>query len=222
MPHPLALIIGVGPGIGLAVARRFAREGFAIGLVAQRTEHLAEFKASVERAGAPKVYALAADLADAGALRQAFDLLQAEQKDAPEVLVYNASLGPSAPASQLLPENLIREFQVNVLAALESAQMVIPGMCAAGRGTLLFTGGGLALAPQATQASLSIGKAALRSLALCLAEELEPRGIHVATVTVAGFVQPHTPFNPDAIAEHYWALHQEEQGAWRREVLLKP
>jgi NAD(P)-dependent dehydrogenase (short-subunit alcohol dehydrogenase family) len=222
MAHPLALVIGVGPGIGLAVARRFAREGYAVALVAQSTECLAEFYAAVERAGAPAVYALAADVADAEALRRAFDRIREEHKDAPEVLVYNASMGPSAPASQLPPEDLVREFRVNVLAALESAQMALPAMRTAGRGTLLFTGGGLALAPQATQAGLSIGKAGLRSLALCLAEELAPENIHVATVTVAGFVQSQTAFSPEAIAEHFWALHTEPRIHWRHEVVAKP
>jgi len=222
MPHPLALVIGVGPGIGLAVARRFAREGFALGLVVQSSEHLAEFRAAVHQAGAPEVYALAADAADADALKRAFDQVKAEHGGAPEVLVYNTSKGPSAPASQLRPQDLMGEFRVDVLAALECAQMAIPAMRAAGRGTLLFTGGGIALAPQASQAGLSIGKAGLRSLALCLAEELEPEGIHAATVTVAGFVQPQTPFNPDAIAQHFWDLHAEPREAWRREVLVKP
>jgi len=222
MAHPLALIIGVGPGIGLAVARRFAREGFAVGMVARREESLADFKASVLQAGAPKAYALAANVADATALKRAFDQALARHEGMPQVLVYNASLGHPTPASRLRPEDLIQEFRVNVLAALESAQLVIPAMRAAGSGTILFTGGGLALEPHAEQSGLSIGKAGLRSLALCLAEELAPEGIHVATVTVAGFVQPGTPFSPDAIAEKFWELHREPREGWQREVLLRP
>ncbi len=184
MPHPLALVIGVGPGIGLAVARRFAQGGFRVALVAQQEERLEAFKAAV---GGTEVHAFAADVRDAQALGRALDRVR-EAAGEPHVLIYNASLGPAAPASQLPSEDLAEAFRVNVLGALESARRVIPALRAAGKGSLLFTGGGLALAPQAREASLSIGKAGLRALALCLAEELEPEGIHVATVTVAGFV----------------------------------
>ena len=92
----------------------------------------------------------------------------------------------------------------------------------AGQGTLLFTGGGLALKPQADLASGSMGKAALRQLALCLAEELAPEGLHAALVTVAGFVQRDTPFNPDLIADCFWELHREPRESWRSEVVLRP
>ncbi|HWQ10255.1 MAG TPA: hypothetical protein VN436_14140, partial [Holophaga sp.] len=62
----------------------------------------------------------------------------------------------------------------------------------------------------------------LRQLALCLAEELAPAGIHAATVTVAGFIQPGTAFNPEAIAEHFWALYAEPREGWRGEVVVRP
>lgn len=221
MPQPLALVIGAGPGIGLAVARRFAREGFAVGLVAQRETQLEEFKAALAQAGAPRAYAQAADAADAPALRAALETMIATHGSAPQVLVYNASRGAAAPPSALTPEALQEDFQVNVAAALACVQLALPPMIAAGQGTILLTGGGLAITPQASQASLSIGKAALRSLALCLAEELAPQGIHVATLTIAGFVQPHTPFNPDTIAEHFWETHAEPRGEWRGEVVVR-
>ena len=67
-----------------------------------------------------------------------------------------------------------------------------------------------------------MGKAALRQLALCLSEELAPAGLHAAIVTVSGFVQRDTPFNPERIAECFWQLHAEPQDRWRDEVVLKP
>ena len=91
-------------------------------------------------------------------------------------------------------------------------------MRTAGHGTILLTGGGLAHEPRAGATALSIGKAALRSLSYCLAEELTPVGIHVATVTVSGRVAPGTHFDPDRIADEYWRLHTEPPGGWTTEV----
>lgn len=221
MPTPLALVVGVGPGIGLAVARRFAREGFRIALVARQAGDLETFRAPLLAAGAPDVLALAGDVAEAPTLRRVFEHLRAEGLE-PEVLIYNASLGHPAPPSRLSPGDLLRQLQANVVAALECAQAVLPAMRAAGRGTLLFTGGGLALAPKAGEAGLSIGKAGLRTLALTLAEELAPEGLHAATVTVAGFVRPDTPFNAETISETFWELHAEPRARWRHEVVLTP
>jgi len=98
---------------------------------------------------------------------------------------------------------------------------VLDGMMEAGHGTILLTGGGLALAPLADLASLSIGKAAVRSLAFSLAEELEPAGIHVATVTICGFVQEGTHFSPDRIAAEFWRLHQQSPGQFETEIAYR-
>lgn len=221
MPLPLALVIGAGPGIGLAVGCRFAREGFAVGLVIREEAHRAAFEAALAQAGAPARHLQVADVADSSALKAALQRIVADHGGAPQVMVYNASRGAAIPASKLAPETLQQDFRVNALAALECVQWALPAMRASGSGTILFTGGGLALAPQADQPSLSIGKAALRSLALCLAEELAPQGIHVATLTIAGFIQPHTPFNADALAEVFWEVHGEAKACWRREVVMK-
>ncbi len=221
MPLPLALVIGAGPGIGLAVGRRFAREGFAVGLVIQQEAHRPPFEAALAQAGAPEWHIQVADAVDPNALKAALQRVTADHGGSPQVLVYNASQGAATPASALAPEALQHDFRVNVAAALESIQWALPAMRASRSGTILLTGGGLALSPQADQPSLSIGKAGLRTLALCLAEELTPAGIHVATLTIAGFVQPHTPFNADAIAEVFWEVHAEGRGEWRREVVLK-
>ena len=67
--------------------------------------------------------------------------------------------------------------------------------------------------------SLSLGKAGIRALTQLLARAYEPRGVHVATVTVGGTVAPGTAYDPDDIADHYWRLHTQSAGAWEREVV---
>jgi NAD(P)-dependent dehydrogenase (short-subunit alcohol dehydrogenase family) len=74
--------------------------------------------------------------------------------------------------------------------------------------------------PSAHATALSIGKAALRSLNFCLAEELEPHGIHVATVTIMGYIQSGTQFDPDCIAETYWQLYMQPTDQWEREHIV--
>lgn len=216
---PVCVVVGVGPGIGLSVARRFARGGFALGLVSRSAEAGRGFAAALAATGARAV-AVAADAGDAVALRGALERLRADLGE-PSVLVYNASSSHRAAPSALKPPDLEADFRVSVTGALVAVQQVLPAMRSAGRGTVLLTGGGLALAPSVGEASLSVGKASLRSLALSLAAELEPAGIHVATITVAGFVEPGTRFDPDRIAEEYWRLHGQERGRWEREVVFR-
>jgi NAD(P)-dependent dehydrogenase (short-subunit alcohol dehydrogenase family) len=213
---PLAVILGVGPLIGLAVSCRFAREGFRVVMVGLDGAFL-----EVQRQELPGSAAHVCDLGDPEAVERLFQRIAAEHGDA-QVLVYNASAGARCTASALDPAQLEKDLRVNVSAPLVAARAVLPAMRRAGRGTILFTGGGLALKPQAELASGSVGKAAIRQLALCLHEELKPEGIHVATVTVAGFVQKGSAFNPDLIAETYWQLHAEPRDRWRSEVMLTP
>ena len=115
---------------------------------------------------------------------------------------------------------MLADFRVSAGLALAAAQWALPAMRAQGRGSLLFTGGGLALEPKPGLASASLGKAALRSLALSLGEELAPAGIHAATLTICGFVQPGAALSPDRVAEALWELHAQPPGAWEKEQVL--
>lgn len=202
----------MGPGVSLAVARRFGREGYAIATVARNERPLLEpgFTARAYRA----------DAGDEQSLRQCLRSIRSEMGDA-EVLVYNASAGTPGSPTSLDRDALVRDFDVNVVGAVVAAQECAPAMIKAGRGTILISGGGLALDPMAETASLSLGKAAIRSLAFSLAKELEPAGIHVATVTICGFVQEGTRFAPCLIADEYWRLHAQPQAEWQREVIYK-
>ena len=90
-----------------------------------------------------------------------------------------------------------------------------------GEGTILFTGGGLALQPYPDFASLAIGKAGIRSLTFSLAQEVADDGIHVGTVTICGFIRAGTKFDPDTIAESYWELHSEDRRSWSHERTIR-
>lgn len=211
------VIVGAGPGIGLSVARRFAREGFQIALVARRAEALHGYAEEL-RADGDTARAYPADLADLASLPDLFVRIGAELSP-PDVLVYNASAVTLGLPSHLTPEQLLGDLTVSVVGALACVREVLPAMRERGEGTIMLTGGGFALNTYAPMASLGIGKAALRSLALNLGAELEPQGIHAATVTILGEVREGSLFDSERIAEAYWQLHAQPRGGWSRELL---
>jgi short-subunit dehydrogenase len=202
---PVCAIIGAGAGMGRAIARRFAREGYRLALFARSG---AAAEAEAMRAEGFTADAAALDAGDANAVTLALAAAGPVR-----VLIYNAAAVTQARPLALSPTRLQADFAVSVVGALAAAQVVAPGMAEAGGGSILLTGGGFALRPMAALASLGVGKAALRNLAFSLAEELGPMGIRVGTVTILGMVAPGGPFDPDAIAEAYWALHADRQGA---------
>lgn len=219
MSNKTCVIVGMGRGVSMGVARRFGREGFQLSLIARRQDALDMFVSELAENNIV-AHGFAADASDSAALVAAFDQIKANMGDV-DVLVYNAAVIRQEKPASLDPEDLIADFQVNVGSALLSAQYVIPDMKKRGSGTILFTGGGLAINPNPDWSSLAIGKAGLRSLAYSLGAELESYGIQVATVTIAGYVQPGTYFDPDKIAEAYWTLHNQAEGKRQREIIYK-
>lgn len=212
-------VIGAGPGIGLAVARRFGREGMKVALLSRRGGEMARAAEELVAQGLEaRGYAC-----DAERAHDITDALAAVAHDLGPItcLVYNAAvIKPGGPLEVGL-EQLVRHFRVDVGGALVAAQRVVPHMKATGRGTLLFTGGGLALEPWPQMTALSVGKAGMRSLALALHKELKPAGIHVATVTIDGLVDKGGKLDPDAIAGAYWELHRQPPGAFEAERVLR-
>jgi NAD(P)-dependent dehydrogenase (short-subunit alcohol dehydrogenase family) len=208
-------VVGMGPGVSMGVAQKFASEGYKIAMIARSVDKLSDYAGQFQPGSA---IGYPADAADPASLESAFNQIRAEM-GAPSVLVYNAAVINQGPPTEIDPEQLVADFRVNVAGALAAAQQVIPAMRQAGRGTILLTGGGLALNPYPDYCSLAVGKAGLRNLAFSLHDYLKPSGIHVATVTIAGFVQPGTPFAPDRIAETYWQLHTQPEGSWDPEIV---
>jgi short-subunit dehydrogenase len=212
-------IVGMGPGLSAAVARRFAREGYAVGAVARSADKLEQQLAAL-RSVSVTVAGATAEAGDIGSLRKALAGLQAELGDA-NVLVYNAAGMTYRPLADVSAEQFAADVAVSVVGAFTAAQQVLPAMRAKRSGTVLLTGGGFAFEPMPVMASLGVGKAAIRNLAFSLHADLKDSGVHAATVTICGTVAPGTAFDPDRIADAYWKLHAQPAGAFERELQFR-
>jgi NAD(P)-dependent dehydrogenase (short-subunit alcohol dehydrogenase family) len=208
------VVIGVGPGIGLSVARRFGRGGMPVAAIA-RTRGTVDATVDAVRKDGGEAVGLIADSTDEEALRAALDAAE-ERFGVPDVLVYNAALVRRDRLGELSAAQLLGTLAVNVVGAVTAAAHAGRKMAAAGRGTMIITSGMPELRPESF--SLSLGKAGVRAVATLLDEELGPAGVHVAAVTVYGGVEPGTAFDPDEIAEAYWQLHLEPKEAWTPDV----
>lgn len=202
----LFTIVGMGDGMGLAITRRFAREGFAIAMIARNPDKLQAFKTTLQAEGY-EAHAFVADAGEEAALQSAFAAIQTQLGDS-DVLVYNAATPKMASILNETTDTLAIDFKINVAGALTATKAVLPAMQTKGQGTIIFTGGGFALYPSPDFGSLSLGKAGIRSLAKMLAEALKADGIRVSTITICGIVNPEDDkYNPDQIAEAYWKFH---------------
>ena len=227
-----AAVLGVGPGLGAAVARRFAREGFSVALMARREESVAVAREEIEEAGGAALF-VATDATDSASVAAAFGEVRDNLGD-PEVFVYNAGAFQMGGILEVSPEKFDECFKANCAGAFYAAQQVLPAMVDAGRGTVLLTGATAALRGGARFSALAVGKFGLRALAGSMAREFGPQGVHVAHVVVDGQIdtprvremspgrEDHTMLSPDAIAEAYWQLHSQDRTAWTLELDLRP
>ncbi|MGZ4638641.1 MAG: SDR family NAD(P)-dependent oxidoreductase [Actinomycetes bacterium] len=214
------VIVAAGPGLGLAVARRFAREGATIGLVARSRVRLAELAEGL-RADGTTVAVAEADVADPVSLRGALAALRELLGDT-TVLVFNASEWVEGTPTGVGYDEFLHGLRVGVGAALLSVQEAAPAMRAAGRGTILLTGSVAAEKPSVAAATVGVAKAGLRNLALSLHRELEPEGVQALTVTIRGVLQGPSALAVDEIADHYWRLHTQPRGSWSAVVSHPP
>ncbi len=227
-----AAILGVGPGLGAAVARRFAREGFAVALMARREQSVAGVQEEIEGAGG-RALPVSADATDPASVAAAFDEVRSNL-GAPEIFAYNAGAFQMGGILDLSPEKFDECFKANCAGAFYAAQQVLPAMVEAGRGTVLLTGATASLRGGARFSALAVGKFGLRALAQSMAREFGPQGVHVAHAVVDGQIdtprlremspdrEDHTMLSPDAIAETYWQLHSQHRTAWTLELDLRP
>jgi NAD(P)-dependent dehydrogenase (short-subunit alcohol dehydrogenase family) len=222
-PAPVAVVVGVGEGLGYALGKRFAAAGFKVALAArnaERIERLAE--AIVENGG--QALAVPTDARDERAVMKLFDTLENEHGPV-EVTVFNAGAMYRSPIGEL-PADMFEEVwragcYAGFLVGREAARRMTPR----GRGTILFTGATASLRGGASFAAFAAAKHGLRALAQSMARELGPKGIHVAHVVIDGKIDLQSEdlgLAPDAIAETFYRIHTQSRSAWSFEADLRP
>src|SRR5258708_21952470 len=150
--QPLCTIVGMGPGLGLALADRFARAGFRIGMIARPAKSFDEAKALLAKIGVAS-FGISADAGSDISLTDGLKQLHGQAGNT-EVLVYNAGAGRPARPSALRPDEAIADFRISAVGALVAIQQVAPAMIQVGKGTILLTGGIFALTPDPDFTSL--------------------------------------------------------------------
>lgn len=232
------LIVGVGhaEGVGAAVARRFAREGFDVTIFGRNEEKLATALESV-RAIASSARSRVGDVTDEETVRALVS--DCDRAEAPlEVAVFNAGGNWPKGYLEMDADFLTEMWKVNALAGFLFSKAVIEAMLPRGRGTLIFTGASGSLRGKAMFGGFAQGKAALRALAQSCAREFGPQGLHIAHVVIDGAVDGNRVntlipgykeskgddglLSPDGIAENYWNLHVQPRSAWTHELDVRP
>ena len=228
----VAAVLGVGPGLGAAIARRFAGAGFTVALMARREESVAAVREEIEDSGGGAL-GVTTDATDPDSVAASFQRVRAELGD-PEVFVYNAGAFQMGGILEVSPAKFDECFRANCAGAFYAAREVLPAMVEAGRGTILLTGATASLRGSARFSALAVGKFGLRALAQSLAREFGPQGIHVSHIIIDGQIntpriqemsperEDHTMLSPGAIAETYWQLHSQDRTTWTLELDLRP
>jgi NAD(P)-dependent dehydrogenase (short-subunit alcohol dehydrogenase family) len=245
LSNPVAWIAGVGAsaGLGAALGRRFAREGYTVVLTGRTAQRVEAVVAEIRAAGG-HAHAAAGDVTNEQDLARIAQQLRGY--GTLRGAVFNAGNAVRAPTLELTVEQFESAWRTNVLGGFLFARAALPLLlevpdattAATGAGSLLFTGATASLRGRPPFAAFASAKAGLRSLAQSLAREFGPRGVHVAHVVIDGGIDgerlrsaaPQRAesagadglLQPDAIAESYWQLHNQARSAWTHELDLRP
>jgi NAD(P)-dependent dehydrogenase (short-subunit alcohol dehydrogenase family) len=237
--NPVALIVGAGDATGGAVARRFAKGGYAVCAVRRQQGKLRPLLEQIKKEGGV-AHGFGSDARNEEEVVTLVERIESEIGPI-EVLVFN--IGANVPGS-ILEETARKYFKVWEMACLggflygrEVAKRMVTRK-GDHKGTIIFTGATASLRGSANFAAFAGAKHALRALAQSMARELGPRGIHVAHTIIDGaidteFIRENFPeryalkgqdgiVNPDHIAESYWMLHRQPRDAWTHEMDLRP
>lgn len=214
MSDPVIIVLGAGPGLGGAVARRFGQAGYAPALVSRGMEQVEELGKQLQSEGFTTGWT-AADLTDEAALTAAIDRF-AGFGDGIAHLHFNPSAFREKDPLELTVDELLDDVRLGVGSLLTAVQAARPHMSAGARITV--TGSLAAERPWNRAASLGVQKAGVRNLVRSIDTTLKPAGIRAVCVTVAGTIAPGTGFDPALIADAVYDASQTDEEFWSDEV----
>mgnify|MGYP005990641929 CR=1 FL=1 len=214
MSLPLIVVVGAGPGVSGSLARRYAREGYAVVLIGNEEAPVRALAEELE-AGGTTVRWDVVDVTDAAAASRAIADL-AGQVGRVDVLHFNPSAFRQKDPLELQVDELLADVALGVGALLTAVQAVRPFMSAGARVTV--TGSMAADKPWNQAASLGVQKAGVRNLVHSLDTSLAPEGIRAVSVTVRGMLSEEGAVTPDRVAEALYAAAWQDEDAWRTEI----
>jgi short-subunit dehydrogenase len=223
------VVFGVGPGLGQAVARRYAREGYAVTLVARRSEPLDRLAKELASAGAT-VHVVAADLSDTSATPQLAERIRAEAGD-PDAIYYAPTPNTGfVSATDLTPEHAQKFMPLIFYTMVALVQEFLPHMLAQGSGAILTAQGGSTVQGLPDMSGPSPAQAAQRNYLQALHAEVAERGVYVGMLYIgaaitdsafhtemenaraAGEPVPEMPtVDPAHLAGLLWTMHDTKE-----------
>src|SRR6266487_696350 len=226
---PVAVVAGVGPGLGAALVRKLVNEGCHVGMFARSPKFIGKLAAELK----PHALAVPTDVSDTKQVAAGFRKVR--QRLGPvEILIAHASGSVGEGLMKTTSKQFEQSWRVAVFGAFLCAGEAVPDMLKRGAGAIIFTGATSSIRGRGGAVAFSSAKFAVRGFAQSLAVELWPKGIHVAHVIIDGVIdtpnvrKTYKPsandplLEPEAIADAYWQLIQQERSAWSLEIDLRP
>jgi NAD(P)-dependent dehydrogenase (short-subunit alcohol dehydrogenase family) len=233
-----AVIIGVGPeqGLGAALAKYFAAKGLHVYIAGRSENKLQRVAETIKQLGG-SVTAVVADATVEGDVAHLFSMAEAD-KYSVDIAAYNVDSNIPSPLLETETETFTTLWRQNCLGAFFFGKEAVKAMNDRQKGTVFFTGATASLRAKPPFTAFASAKAALRALAQGMAREFSPQGIHVVHTIIDGVINGERARNQfpdyvkskgkdgllelDAIAETYWAIHQQHPSSWTHELDLRP
>ena len=227
----VAAVVGVGAGLGAALARRFA-VGYKVALIARSGDIIEKVSEELRAAGGIAL-PIRSDTTIAEQIAATHEQIRRELGSL-EILIYNGGRRPMGRLLETTPEVFEQTWRLHTFGAFLWARQVVPEMLSRGSGAVLITGATAGVRPWPTSAAFAPAKFAVRGLAQVLARDLHPQGIHVAYINVDGGidmpllrelrpdVRDEDLLKPSAIADAFWYLAHQDRSAWTHELDVRP
>ncbi|MFP6689642.1 MAG: SDR family NAD(P)-dependent oxidoreductase [Alphaproteobacteria bacterium] len=228
-----AVVVGVGPGLGAALCRRFAQGGMNVAAAARDAAKTEKIAADVNALGGGEARGYSVDTTDEAAVEKFFDDVAGDW-GVPDAVIYNAGAFMKTSILEATAVDFKRCWEANCYGGFLVGRAAAKRMTPRGSGSILFTGATASKRGSAKFFNLSVGKFGLLALAQAMARELGLEGIHVAHVIIDGQIHseryahlaaerpPDALLAPDDIAETYWQLHTQNPSSWAFDVDLRP
>jgi NADP-dependent 3-hydroxy acid dehydrogenase YdfG len=227
----VCVVVGVGEGIGAALARRFAA-GYKVALVARSAEVIGKVAAEIKEARGIAL-PIQSDATVEAQIAATYERITRELGPV-EILIYNGGRRPFGTLMETSPAVFEETWRLHTLGAFLWSRQVVPAMLTRSSGSILITGATAGIRPWPTSAGFAPAKFAVRGLAQVMARDLHPQGIHVGYINVDGGVdmpllrkfRPDSKdedlLKPSAIADAFWYVAHQDRSAWSHELDVRP